>query len=169
MSGLVREINRDRHCVSFSCCVGRINTRSSLSSHFAPADEVTSLCSFDDGCLDGSEQEAGQLDEEPDPLSVPTGLLAPLSPLAASGEGGDSDASDKEEALRVQEEEEEEEVFTFSSRPHSARRVQGLGNSVQDATFDLSAPCEDGGGVRREVLPEDDFIGSESEEVCGLG
>lgn len=137
---------------------------------------MTSLCSLEDGCLDDSDQEAGPLDDEPDRLSVPRELSAPLSAPVAPGEGGDSDVSDKEEprfVLEVEEAEEEkegeeEEVFTFSSRPHSARRVQGLCNSVQDATFDLSALCEDDGGVRKEARPEDDFIGSESEEVCGL-
>ncbi|XP_076124767.1 protein CFAP20DC [Alosa pseudoharengus] len=130
----------------------------------ASEDEVTSLCSLEDGCLDGSDQEAGQLDDEPDPLSVPCEALAPLSAPLAPGQRGDSDVSDKEEPLLVLEEEEEEEVFTFSSRPHSARRGQGLSNSVQDMTFDPTALGEDDGGMRKEARPEDDFIGSESEE-----
>ncbi|XP_062400609.1 uncharacterized protein C3orf67 homolog isoform X2 [Sardina pilchardus] len=134
----------------------------------ATEDEVTSLCSLEDGCLGDSDQEAGQLDDEPDPLSVPSESPAPLSAPLAPGQQGDSDVSDKEEPLLVleegEEEEEEEEVFIFSSRPHSARRGQGLSNSVQDMTFDPNARGEDDGGMRKEARPEDDFIGSESEE-----
>lgn len=131
---------------------------------------MTSLCSLEDGCLDGSDQEASRLDDEPDLLSIPHETLAPSSAPPAPGRRGDSDGSDKEDSRQVlkEEEEEEEEVFTFSSRPHSARRRQGLSNSVHDTTFDLSALGEDDGGMRKEARPEDDFIGSESEEVSAF-
>lgn len=131
---------------------------------------MTSLCSLEDGCLDGSDQEASRLDDEPDPLSIPHETLAPFSAPPAPGWRGDSDVSDKEDPRQVleEEEEEEEEVFTFSSRPHSARWGQGPSNSTHDTTFDLSAPGEDDGGMRKEAQPEDDFIGSENEEVCAL-
>ncbi|XP_036388678.1 uncharacterized protein C3orf67 homolog [Megalops cyprinoides] len=56
-----------------------------------------------------------------------------------------------------------EDVFTFSSRPHSARRGQGHPNPMEGST---SSPgmWGEGDGACRGARMEDDFYGSESEE-----
>ncbi|KAJ8369765.1 hypothetical protein SKAU_G00097930 [Synaphobranchus kaupii] len=56
-----------------------------------------------------------------------------------------------------------EDIFTFSSRPHSARRGQGHTNPTEGS---VSSPemWGDGGGAHRGARLEDDFFGSESEE-----
>ncbi|XP_010780762.1 protein CFAP20DC isoform X3 [Notothenia coriiceps] len=53
-----------------------------------------------------------------------------------------------------------EEVFTFSSQPHSPKRGQGQGE--QEKTEMGDDPVQS--GRRYEAQPEDDFIGSESDE-----
>ncbi|KAJ8265622.1 hypothetical protein COCON_G00147210 [Conger conger] len=56
-----------------------------------------------------------------------------------------------------------EDLFTFSSRPHSARRCHGQTNPGEGPA---SSPemWGEGGGVHRGARLEDDFVGSESEE-----
>ncbi|KAM3621825.1 uncharacterized protein V6R79_016501 [Siganus canaliculatus] len=54
------------------------------------------------------------------------------------------------------------EVFTFLSQPHSPRRAQGQGNQGK---MEMGNDLNQGkGGRRHEAGPEDDFIGSESDE-----
>ncbi|XP_071383091.1 protein CFAP20DC [Centroberyx affinis] len=55
-----------------------------------------------------------------------------------------------------------EEVFTFSSLPHSARRGQGHGDQEKVETRDNQVQRKR--GRHNGAQPEDDFIGSESEE-----
>ncbi|XP_033940073.1 protein CFAP20DC isoform X1 [Pseudochaenichthys georgianus] len=54
----------------------------------------------------------------------------------------------------------QEEVFTFSSQPHSPKRGQGQGEQEKMEMGD--DPVQS--GRRYEAQPEDDFIGSESDE-----
>ncbi|XP_029287819.1 protein CFAP20DC isoform X2 [Cottoperca gobio] len=56
----------------------------------------------------------------------------------------------------------QEEVFTFSSQPHSPKRGQGHGDQEKVEMED--DPVENRSGRRCEAQPEDDFIGSESDE-----
>uniref|UniRef100_A0A673AEK2 Uncharacterized protein n=1 Tax=Sphaeramia orbicularis TaxID=375764 RepID=A0A673AEK2_9TELE len=58
----------------------------------------------------------------------------------------------------------EEEVFTFSSQPHSPKRGQGQGDQEKTETGDHRV--QNKSGRRCDAQPEDDFIGSESDEVC---
>ncbi|MEQ2314703.1 hypothetical protein AMECASPLE_014884, partial [Ameca splendens] len=58
----------------------------------------------------------------------------------------------------------EEEVFTFLSQPHSPKRGQSQGDQEKMELGDGQAQST--GGGRRHAQPEDDFIGSESDEVC---
>ncbi|CAB1438018.1 unnamed protein product [Pleuronectes platessa] len=55
----------------------------------------------------------------------------------------------------------QEEVFIFSSQPHSSKRGQGKGD--REKVGDDQEPSQS--GRRHEAQPEDDFIGSESDEV----
>lgn len=58
----------------------------------------------------------------------------------------------------------QKEVFTFSSQPHSPKRGQSQGDQEK---MDLGdGQVQSTGGGRRQAQPEDDFIGSESDEVC---
>uniref|UniRef100_A0A3P8T054 CFAP20 domain containing n=1 Tax=Amphiprion percula TaxID=161767 RepID=A0A3P8T054_AMPPE len=60
----------------------------------------------------------------------------------------------------------QEEVFTFSSHPHSPKRGQGQGDhDKMEVGDDL---VQNKSGRRYDAKPEDDFIGSESDEVCFL-
>lgn len=77
----------------------------------------------------------------------------------------DADLCDTESSLSLSDEEYGEEVFTFSSCPHSARRNQGSGNPVEDLTFALKGHKLLTEGQRKDARLEDDFMGSESEEV----
>uniref|UniRef100_A0A087YHF9 CFAP20 domain containing n=1 Tax=Poecilia formosa TaxID=48698 RepID=A0A087YHF9_POEFO len=57
---------------------------------------------------------------------------------------------------------ESKEVFTFSSQPHSPKRGQ---SQVDQEKMDLGdGQAQSTGGGRRQAQPEDDFIGSESDE-----
>uniref|UniRef100_A0A3B3Y917 Uncharacterized protein n=1 Tax=Poecilia mexicana TaxID=48701 RepID=A0A3B3Y917_9TELE len=57
----------------------------------------------------------------------------------------------------------QKEVFTFSSQPHSPKRGQ---SQVDQEKMDLGdGQAQSTGGGRRQAQPEDDFIGSESDEV----
>ncbi|XP_029990857.1 protein CFAP20DC [Sphaeramia orbicularis] len=56
----------------------------------------------------------------------------------------------------------EEEVFTFSSQPHSPKRGQGQGDQEKTETGDHRV--QNKSGRRCDAQPEDDFIGSESDE-----
>ncbi|XP_041836257.1 uncharacterized protein C3orf67 homolog [Melanotaenia boesemani] len=56
----------------------------------------------------------------------------------------------------------QEEVFTFSSQPHSPRRGQGQGDQGKTEMGD--DPVQSRSGRRYHAQPEDDFIGSESDE-----
>ncbi|XP_049894174.1 uncharacterized protein C3orf67 homolog isoform X1 [Epinephelus moara] len=56
----------------------------------------------------------------------------------------------------------QEEVFTFSSQPHSPKRGQGQGDQEKMEMGDDQVQSKSGG--RYEAQPEDDFIGSESDE-----
>uniref|UniRef100_A0A3B5AW17 Uncharacterized protein n=1 Tax=Stegastes partitus TaxID=144197 RepID=A0A3B5AW17_9TELE len=60
----------------------------------------------------------------------------------------------------------QEEVFTFSSHPHSPKRGQGQGD--QDKMEMGDDLVQNKSGRRYDAKPEDDFIGSESDEVCFL-
>lgn len=60
----------------------------------------------------------------------------------------------------------QEEVFTFSSQPHSPKRGQGHGDQQKVEIGDDQA--ENKSRRRHEAKPEDDFIGSESDEVSFL-
>uniref|UniRef100_A0A096MB79 CFAP20 domain containing n=1 Tax=Poecilia formosa TaxID=48698 RepID=A0A096MB79_POEFO len=56
----------------------------------------------------------------------------------------------------------QKEVFTFSSQPHSPKRGQ---SQVDQEKMDLGdGQAQSTGGGRRQAQPEDDFIGSESDE-----
>ncbi|XP_042262080.1 uncharacterized protein C3orf67 homolog isoform X1 [Thunnus maccoyii] len=55
-----------------------------------------------------------------------------------------------------------EEVFTFSSQPHSPKRGQGQGDQEKMEMGDDQFQSKS--GRRYEAQPEDDFIGSESDE-----
>ncbi|XP_040014582.1 uncharacterized protein C3orf67 homolog isoform X1 [Xiphias gladius] len=56
----------------------------------------------------------------------------------------------------------EEEVFIFSSQPHSPKRGQGQGDQEKMEMGDDQVHSKS--GRRYEAQPEDDFIGSESDE-----
>ncbi|KAK5872549.1 hypothetical protein PBY51_013236 [Eleginops maclovinus] len=56
----------------------------------------------------------------------------------------------------------QEEVFTFSSQPHSPKRGQSQGEQEKMEMGD--DPVQSKSGRRYEAQPEDDFIGSESDE-----
>ncbi|XP_024916039.1 protein CFAP20DC isoform X2 [Cynoglossus semilaevis] len=56
----------------------------------------------------------------------------------------------------------QEEVFSFSSQPHSPKRGQGQGD--QEKMEKGLDQAQSGSGQRHEARPEDDFIGSESDE-----
>ncbi|XP_070759257.1 protein CFAP20DC [Enoplosus armatus] len=56
----------------------------------------------------------------------------------------------------------QEEVFTFSSQPHSPKRGQGQGDQEKMEMGDDQVQSKS--GRRYEAQPEDDFIGSESDE-----
>ncbi|KAM4582546.1 protein CFAP20DC [Fundulus diaphanus] len=56
----------------------------------------------------------------------------------------------------------QEEVFTFSSQPHSPKRGQSQGDQEKMELGDGQVQSAVGG--RRDAQPEDDFIGSESDE-----
>lgn len=58
----------------------------------------------------------------------------------------------------------QEEVFTFSSLPHSPRRGQNQGDQEKMELGD--SQVQRTGGGRQHATLEDDFIGSESDEVC---
>ncbi|KAL3058731.1 hypothetical protein OYC64_010807 [Pagothenia borchgrevinki] len=58
----------------------------------------------------------------------------------------------------------QEEVFTFSSQPHSPKRGQGQGEQEKMEMGD--DPVQS--GRRYEAQPQDDFIGSESDEDNGF-
>lgn len=60
----------------------------------------------------------------------------------------------------------QEEVFTFSSPPHSPKRGQSQGDQAKIEMGDDRVQSKRGG--RHYAQPEDDFIGSESDEVCWL-
>ena len=60
----------------------------------------------------------------------------------------------------------QEGVFTFSSQPHSPKRGQGRGDMGKMETADDQLHSRN--GRRYHPQPEDDFIGSESDEVCLL-
>uniref|UniRef100_UPI0037E811FC protein CFAP20DC n=1 Tax=Semicossyphus pulcher TaxID=241346 RepID=UPI0037E811FC len=55
-----------------------------------------------------------------------------------------------------------QEVFTFLSQPHSPKRGQGQGDQEKGETGDEQV--QSSRGRRCEAQPEDDFIGSESDE-----
>lgn len=54
-------------------------------------------------------------------------------------------------------------VFSFLSQPHSPTRGKGQGDQERTA---MGNDVRSGSGWRHEARPEDDFIGSESDEVC---
>ncbi|KAK2862033.1 hypothetical protein Q5P01_001566 [Channa striata] len=56
----------------------------------------------------------------------------------------------------------QEEVFTFSSQPHSPKRVQGQGDQEKVEVVDDQVQSRS--RRRHEAQPEDDFVGSESDE-----
>lgn len=60
----------------------------------------------------------------------------------------------------------QEEVFSFLSQPHSPKHGQGQGDQEKMAMGDDQIQSKS--GRRHEAQPEDDFIGSESDEVCLL-
>lgn len=58
----------------------------------------------------------------------------------------------------------QEKVFTFSSQPHSPKRGQSQGDQEKMGLGDGQVQSTAGG--RQDAQPEDDFIGSENDEVC---
>lgn len=56
-----------------------------------------------------------------------------------------------------------EEVFSFLSQPHSPTHGKGQGDQERMA---MGNDVQSKSGRRHEAQPEDDFIGSESDEVC---
>lgn len=71
-------------------------------------------------------------------------------------------------SLDEAEKEDCEEVFTFSSCPHSARRGQPFSVAFKSLSSDLKADDLGWERKRKEACLEDDFIGSEGEEVDTL-
>lgn len=71
-------------------------------------------------------------------------------------------------SLDEAEKEDCEEVFTFSSCPHSARRGQPFSVAFKSLSSDLKADDLGWERERKEACLEDDFIGSEGEEVDTL-
>ncbi|XP_077430120.1 protein CFAP20DC isoform X2 [Vanacampus margaritifer] len=68
------------------------------------------------------------------------------------------ESNDEEPELRLAP---QEEVFTYASPPHSPKRGQGRGEPKMEMRGDqVQSP----NGTRSEAQPEDDFIGSESDE-----
>ncbi|XP_047670091.1 uncharacterized protein C3orf67 homolog isoform X2 [Tachysurus fulvidraco] len=67
-------------------------------------------------------------------------------------------------SLDEADEEDCEEVFTFSSRPHSARRGQTFSVAHESLSSDLTADDLGWEGERKEACWKDDFIASEGEE-----
>lgn len=57
-----------------------------------------------------------------------------------------------------------EGVFSFSSQPHSPKHGQGQGDQEKTEMGDDQIRSKS--GRRHEAQPEDDFIGSENDEVC---
>lgn len=60
----------------------------------------------------------------------------------------------------------QEVVFTFSSQPHSPKRGQGHGDQQKMEMGDDQV--QNKSRRRHEAKPEDDFVGSESDEVSFL-
>lgn len=58
----------------------------------------------------------------------------------------------------------QEEVYSFLSQPHSPKQWQGQGD--QEKMVMGNDEVQSKSGRRHEAQPEDDFIGSESDEVC---
>ncbi|XP_029631744.1 protein CFAP20DC isoform X2 [Salmo trutta] len=127
----------------------------------------------DRACLEPSKSSPELLSGQ----STPVPDLPP-SPLPLQ----DSDSDDSEGESDVDEVSEPqfsvEDVFTFSSRPHSAKRGQGQGHGDQGQGQEHGETCwteeaaqatdtygqQDTGG-HRGARPDDDFLASESEEV----
>ncbi|XP_055768284.1 uncharacterized protein C3orf67 homolog isoform X2 [Salvelinus fontinalis] len=126
----------------------------------------------DRACLEPSKSSPELLSGQ----STPVPDLPP-SPLPLQ----DSDSDDSEGESDVDEVSEPqfsvEDVFTFSSRPHSAKRGQGQGHGDQGQVQGHGETCwteeaaqaadtygqQDTGG-HRGARPDDDFLASESEE-----
>lgn len=77
---------------------------------------------------------------------------------------GQTDVTVRHESDGVEPQLSLEEIFTFSSRPHSARRCHGHTNPGEgpDSSPEMWG---EGGGAHRGARLEDDFFGSESDEV----
>ncbi|KAL0978134.1 hypothetical protein UPYG_G00166590 [Umbra pygmaea] len=138
---------------------------SSQMSGNQPADTVLSPRATDE---DRDVLNASKTSPEP-----PSGPDFPPSPLPLQ----DTD-SDRSEGLTDGEDDSEpqlsvEDVFMFSSRPHSARRGQESGRSIQgyveacrtnEAAHGPNTHSQPDTGARSGARPEDDFLASESEE-----
>ncbi|XP_026766932.3 uncharacterized protein C3orf67 homolog isoform X2 [Pangasianodon hypophthalmus] len=79
-------------------------------------------------------------------------------------ENGNATRRTSTPSLDEAEEEDGEEVFTFSSYPHSAKRVQPFREDFEGLSSDLKGDDLGWEGERKEACLEDDFIGSEGEE-----
>lgn len=62
-------------------------------------------------------------------------------------------------------EEDGEEVFTFSASSHSAKIGQPFYEAFEGLSSDLKGDDQGWEGERKEACLEDDFIGSDGEEV----
>uniref|UniRef100_A0A3B1JSP1 CFAP20 domain containing n=1 Tax=Astyanax mexicanus TaxID=7994 RepID=A0A3B1JSP1_ASTMX len=107
--------------------------------------------------------------ETPGPNPRPLRCQSPSAPLPRLCvlQNGINEASDTEPQLAVgeTEDQDEEELFTFSSQPHSAKRGQHFCDPFLDLTSDFKGESLQGEGERKEARLEDDFIGSEDEEM----
>nr|XP_061813541.1 uncharacterized protein C3orf67 homolog [Nerophis lumbriciformis] len=103
----------------------------------------------------------------PDASSPPPTLAEPLPSSTRPASPRDPqvrscwESNDEEPELQLAL---QEEVFTFVSPPHSPERGQGRGKQKMEMRDDqVQSP----NGTRSEAPPEDDFIGSESDEEKG--
>lgn len=95
--------------------------------------------------------------------------LAPLQSVSSdlyphlSGSDKEDGSEDEETEPRLN----LKDVFTYSSRPHSASHGKSQ-NTSAEGFMSLLDMGGDGDRDRRGARFEDDFLGSDSEEVCAL-
>ncbi|MCJ8729421.1 hypothetical protein PDJAM_G00106190 [Pangasius djambal] len=114
-------------------------------------------CSTDQACSSYS----------PEPIPGPSECQSPsdsLPDLHILENGNNATRRTSTPSLDEAEEEDGEEVFTFSSCPHSAKRVQPFSEGFDGLSSDLKGDDLGWEGERKEACLEDDFVGSEGEE-----
>ncbi|KAF3856242.1 hypothetical protein F7725_016965, partial [Dissostichus mawsoni] len=116
----------------------------------APSSKMNQKVSAEKECSLRESSASSPSPAEPLRGSIGPGLARDLQ-IGSSWESNDR----SEPQLTLQ-----EEVFTFSSQPHSPKRGQGQGEQEKMEMGD--DPVQS--GRRYEAQPEDDFIGSESDE-----